>query len=112
MSDVDAGQTIKSSESTEPSSSPLKAFFYCGVESTGHSSSTSTTAVASSRAKTKMTPVLSGSLFSSGSSGKHDVSWQNFPKSQKLLISMAIVSFHSLILWSNYYDKTIIMMVP
>ena len=25
---------------------------------------------------------------------------------------MAIVSFHSLILWSNYYDMTIIMIAP
>ena len=26
--------------------------------------------------------------------------------------SKAIVSFHSLILWSNYYDSTIIMIAP
>ena len=32
--------------------------------------------------------------------------------SQSAIKVTAIVSFHSSILWSNYYDRTIIMMAP
>ena len=34
------------------------------------------------------------------------------PEAQKCLRVRAIISFHSLLLWSNYYDNTIIMIAP
>ena len=66
--------------------SPLKAFFYCGAELPGHSS----TVESRSKNKDDSGPQLSAhcSLSSSGSSGKgkdkNDGSLENFKKSQKL----------------------------